>query len=98
MPAFAYTGMQYARKASYYFARSEKNGVYCAAPVRVEILLQRKKASKNRLIQGGSKVRGRAGHAKLARLSNRLSGTRVFDPLTKSSIGIPNTKWGAAWT
>jgi hypothetical protein len=52
MPAFAYTGMQYARKASYYFARSEKSGVYCAAPVTVEILLQRKKAPKNRLIQG----------------------------------------------
>jgi hypothetical protein len=80
MPAFAYTGMQYARKASYYFARNEKRGVYCPAPVAVEIFLQKKKVPKNGLIQERVEVKGRAGRAKLARFSNRLFGVRVFDP------------------
>jgi hypothetical protein len=38
MPAFAYSGMQYARKASYYFAQVRKKGVYCVAPLAFEIL------------------------------------------------------------
>jgi hypothetical protein len=52
MPAFAYTGMQYARIARYYFAQIQKSCRDCVVPPTFEILFQQEKPRKTGLSRG----------------------------------------------
>jgi hypothetical protein len=48
MPAFAHTGMQYARVASYYFAQIRKKQPLLRGGVRVRNIVQKKKPPENK--------------------------------------------------